>query len=184
MITIELTGKLIDCNIDFVSGQAKITLAVNEKNALLQGYDDLKDKNLSIKITQFRKKRSLDANSYFWVLCGKLSQKTRQPKTDIYRQLIKEIGDNFEIVPIRNDAVNTWCENWQQKGIGWICDIVGDSKIDGYTNVCCYYGSSTYDSVQMSALIDLIVFECKEQGIETLPPEEISKLKALWGENG
>lgn len=182
MRTIELTGKLIDCNIDFVSGQPKLTLSVNEKDTLLQCYDDLKDKDLSIKITQFRKKRSLDANSYFWVLCGKLAQKLRQDKTDIYRQLIREIGDNFEIVPIRNDAVNTWCENWSAKGLGWLCEIVGDSKIDGYTNICCYYGSSTYNSVQMSALIDSIVYECKEQGIETLPPDELAKMKALWGE--
>lgn len=182
MITTELTGKLIDCNIDFVSGQPKLTLAVNEKDNLLQGYDDLKDKELSIKITQYRKKRSLDANAYFWVLCGKLALKTRQNKTDIYKQLVREIGDNFVIVPIRNDAVNSWCENWSVKGLGWICELLGDSKIEGYTNVCCYYGSSTYNTEQMSALLDSVIFECKEQGIETMTPNEIERLKAMWGD--
>lgn len=182
MRTIELTGKLIDCNIDFVSGQPKLTLAVNEKDALLQSYDDLKDKKLSIKITQKRKKRSLTANAYFWVLCGKLAHKTRQNKTDIYKHLIKEVGDNFEIVPIRNDAVNSWCENWSVKGLGWICEPLGDSKIEGYTNVCCYYGSSTYDTEQMSALLDSVIFDCKEQGIETMTPQEVQTLIDRWGE--
>lgn len=42
------------------------------------------------------------------------------------------------------------------------------------------YGSSKYDTRQMSRLIDLIVTECKEQGINTLTPREIALLKEGW----
>lgn len=45
-----------------------------------------------------------------------------------------------------------------------------------------YYGSSTYDTAQMSRLINIIVEECKAQGIETRTPDEISKLVSLWGD--
>ena len=55
------------------------------------------------------------------------------------------------------------------------------SKIDGCTNVIVYYGSSTYDSKQMSVLIDRIVQDCKELGIETLPPDELLRLQEEWG---
>lgn len=127
-----------------------------------------------------RKKRSLDANSYFWVLCGKLAATLGIPKEDIYRGYIKGIGDNFEIIPIRDIAVETWIKNWQSNGIGWQCEILDSCKFDGYTKVVCYYGSSTYNTKQMSTLIDLVVFDCKDQGIDTMTPAEIDAMKSRW----
>lgn len=179
----ELTGKMNSLNLDFLTGKTILTLEINEKETVKQGYDELQNaEKLSITIAKYRKKRSNDANSYFWVLCGKLAAKTKQDKISIYRELIRNIGDNFEILPIKNEAVDTFIKNWGVGKLGWICDILGDSKLKGYTNVCAYYGSSTYNSKQMSDLIDGIIFECKEQGIETLPPYEIEKLKRMWGE--
>lgn len=134
----------------------------------------------SAELKKHRNRRSLDANSYFWVLCGKLAAKLGLPKEEVYRSLIKDVGDNFVIVPIKNEAVDKWIENWQSKGIGWVCDILGESKLDGYTNVMTYYGSSTYDTKQMSTLINLIVEECKLQGIETMTPQELSLLLEEW----
>ena len=179
----EVTGKINSLNIDFLTGKTLLTLEVNEKAEIKQGYDELHNaEKLSIKIKKYRKKRSLDANSYFWALVGKLAAKTQQNKTDIYRQLIREIGDNFEILPIRNDAVQTFISNWEHGRLGWVCDIVGASKIMGYTNVCVYYGSSTYDSKQMSDLINSVIVECKEQGIQTATPAEVDNMLSLWKE--
>lgn len=125
--------------------------------------------------------RSRDANAYAWVLLGKLAAVTRIPKNEIYRNLITEIGDNFDILPIRNDAVEAFKERWGHGRIGWVVEEIGPSKLKGYTNVCAYYGSSVYDSRQMSRLIDLIVQECKEQDIETKTDRELSLLKEEWG---
>lgn len=133
---------------------------------------------MDVEIKKHREKRSLDANAYFWTLCGKLAACLRLPKDEVYRNLIKEIGDNFEITPIRNDAVDKWIENWNERGVGWVCENLGPSKLPGYTNIINYFGSSTYDTRQMSALIDAVVFECKAQGIETLSPEELERMKA------
>ena len=124
--------------------------------------DEMKDgKVYEADLKEHRKRRSLDANSYAWVLLGKLANKVCLPKEEVYREFVKDVGGNYEILPIRNDAVDKWITNWQGKGIGWVCDILGESKLDGYTNVITYYGSSTYDSLQMSKLINLIVEECK-----------------------
>ena len=79
-------------------------------------------------------------------------------------------------MPIREDAVDTWVQNWRSKGIGWQCEIIGESKLRGYMNVICYYGSSTYDTRQMSRLINLCVEDCKAQGVETMTPMEIASL--------
>lgn len=184
---IELTGRINPISMEYGTGKTILQFVINEPQTAMQGYNELKDcEKLSIKISKYREKRSNDANAYFWVLCGKLAAKTKQNKIDIYRELIRDIGDNFEILPIRNEAVNKFIFNWGRnndgkKRLGWICDILGDSKFEGYTNVCAYYGSSTYDSKQMSDLIDSIIFECKQQGIPTETPEEIEKMKSLWG---
>ena len=132
------------------------------------------DSDFELTIDKVKAKRSKDANRYFWELIGQLSAKVGIPSEDIYRVYIKDIGGNYEVVPIRNDAVEVWIKNWRQKGIGWQCEIIGDSKLTGYTNVICYYGSSTYDTRQMSRLIDLCVQDCKTQGIETATPQELA----------
>ena len=178
---IELTGKIVDININFLTGKPKLTLELNEEEDTKNCYDELhKAEKLTIRICRYRDKRSNEANNYFWVLCGKLAAKTKQKKEDIYRELIRDIGDNFIILPIRNDAVETFIERWGAGKLGWVCDIVGDSKLEGYTNICAYYGSSTYNSKQMSDLIDNIIYECKEQGIQTETPDEIARMKSLW----
>lgn len=176
------TGEISSVNMDVVTRETTITFTVNERQAVLDGYDELKDCKLSVTAKKWRKKRSLDANAYFWVLAGKLAAKLGTTTTEVYRQYIREIGDNFEILPMRNDAVETFRRAWQLHGMGWICDSLGDSKLTGYTNLCCYYGSSTYDTAQMSHLIDLIVQDCKEQGIETMTPDEIEIMKARWND--
>ena len=54
------------------------------------------------------------------------------------------------------------------------------SKLPGCTNVILYYGSSSYDTEQMSSLIDLLVDDCKAQGIETATPDELARYKEEW----
>lgn len=130
-------------------------------------------------IKRFRKPRSLDANAYFWVLCDKLAQETGQTKTDIYRACIKEIGGVSDTVCVREKAADKLISGWQANGIGWMAEK-DKSKIPGCVNVILYYGSSTYDTVQMSRLIDLIVQECRQQDIETMTPLELERLKEDW----
>jgi len=142
---------------------------------------EMPDKPHIAELKRFSPKRSLDSNSYYHVLLGQLAAVLRIPTTDIYRGHIREIGDNYEIVPVRNDAVEKFTEIWKSKGLGWVVDDLGPGKIDGYRNLKIYYGSSTYDTAQMSRLIDLIVWECKEQGIEVRPQEEIDAMMKEWG---
>ena len=131
------------------------------------------------EIERKRKKRSTDANAYFFTLADKLAERLNIPKTEIYRNYIKEIGGVSEVVCVRTDAVEKLCEGWRHNGLGWQTDTV-PSKIDGCTNVILYYGSSTYNTEQMSRLIDLVVEDCKVQGIETRTPDEIADMLSLW----
>lgn len=131
------------------------------------------------EIERKRKKRSLDANAYFFTLADKLAERLNIPKTDIYRNYIKEIGGVSETVCVKNEAVEKLCEGWRHNGLGWQTDTV-PSKLSGCTNVILYYGSSTYNTEQMSRLINLVVEDCKVQGIETRTPDEIANMLSLW----
>ena len=79
-------------------------------------------------------------------------------------------------MPVRDDALERWVQIWTSRGLGWVCEVMGPSKIKGYTNTRCFYGSSVYDTAQMSRLISIIVEECKAVGLETMTPEELGKL--------
>lgn len=178
----KITGKITGANIDFATGKPTISFEVNEKNDFKLLVDELKGlEKLSIEVKPFRQRRSLDANAYAWVLIDKLAAKLGESKEAIYRQYITNIGGNSEVVCVKNNAVERLCEGWRRNGLGWQTDTF-DSKIDGCTNVILYYGSSVYDSAQMARLLDLIIGDCREQGIPTETPAQIAEMKSLWGE--
>lgn len=138
-----------------------------------------KDKKYVAEVKEYREKRSLDANAYAWVLLDKLAAVLNRQKTEVYRQYIREIGGNSETVCVVNQAVGKLCAGWERNGLGWLTDTA-PSKLDGCTNVILYYGSSTYDTAQMSRLINMIVEDCKAQGVETLTPAELARLTEDW----
>lgn len=143
------------------------------------------DKPHEVSVKPCRKKRSLDSNAYMWILLDKLStvlstKDAPMSKVDVYRQLIPRVGGISETVCVQDKAVEKLIDGWEHNGIGWITETM-PSKIEGCTNVILYYGSSLFDSSQMSRMLDLVIFECKQQGIETMTPEELSRLEGYGG---
>lgn len=140
---------------------------------------EMKPKKYVAEIKEWRGIRSLDANAYFWVLLDKLAEVTREPKTELYRSYVREIGGNNYVVCAKDEYVDLLRKGWEREGLGWITDTL-PSKLDGCTKIIFYYGSSTYDTSQMSRLIEMAVADCKEQGIETLTPAELARLTSEW----
>lgn len=178
----ELTGKLGNISLSYTTGKPVLTFEVDsDRDGLFRMFDDLKTaEKVVFKIDKFKKKRSLDANAYCFVLIGKIAEKTNVPKEEVYRKAVKEIGGNYDVVCIQDKAVESLREAWSKNGLGWQTDTF-PSKIDGCTNVALYYGSSTYDVSTMSRLIDNIVQDCKALGIETKSAEELESLLGAWG---
>lgn len=176
----KITGRIVGANIDFRTNKPCLTLEVNERNDFEALVDEMRDKDkLSIEVKPYRERRSLDANAYFFVLADKLATKLNITKEEVYRNAIKQIGGVSETVCVKDQAVTRLCEGWRNNGLGWQTDTF-PSKIPGCTNVILYYGSSTYDTAQMSRLIDNVVQDCKAVGIETCPPDELARLLSLW----
>lgn len=137
-------------------------------------------KLMDLEVKEHRKKRSLDANAYAWVLINKLADEMRITPLEVYRNAIQNVGGNYEIIPIKIEAADHFKQIWEAKGLGWPCVDMGASKIHGYQNLRCYYGSSTYDTRQMSQLIDNLVQDCKALDIETMTPEKLASLMEEW----
>ena len=126
-----------------------------------------------------KKRRSLDANAYAWVLIDKLADELRMSKVDVYRSAIRDIGGVSEVVRVHADGYETLRRCWERHGVGWQVEQM-PCRDSGYVNAIMYYGSSAYDTRQMSALIDHLVQDCTALGIETMPPYKLHGLLESW----
>lgn len=171
----KLTGQIDDVTVS-LTGKPKLTLVINEKSDLLCGYDDLKDiEKLSIEIKPYREKRSLNANAYAWKLIGEIADIVRSSKDEVYTEMLRRYGQSELISVLSHIPIEQYVK---------YCDEVGESKLNGkmFKHYRVYKGSSEFDTREMSILIDGIVGEAKELGIQTETPEQLAKIKSLWKE--
>lgn len=170
---------------DYLKKRPQVILELsNSKEAVENEFEGIKTalkkgKPVSAEIKAVKPRRSLDSNAYCWVLMNRLAEKIGIDVEAIYQEMIKGIGGNCEIVCVSDKAVERLRSGWKRNGIGWVSDTM-PSKLEGCTNVVLYYGSSTYDQAQMSRLVDRVVRECQMQGIETMTPAELERLKGEW----
>lgn len=156
------------------------TLDLKYQRELMHKYEG---KEIAVEIKTKRKGRSLDANAYCWVLCDKIatSSGVMVKKTDVYKQAIRDYGVTL-VMPVKTDLFGDIIRWHEKAGLGNACDVLGPSRHKGYTNVMFYYGSSGYDSKQMSVLLDGLIADAQELGIQTETPDQIERMKAEWGE--
>lgn len=131
------------------------------------------DKNTKYEIKEYRERRSLNANSYAWVLIGKIGNKLRKSKEEVYLQMLKDYGQS-EIVSILS-SINPsgFFKYYEKVGTG----IINNKE---FTHYKIFKGSSEYNTLEMSILIDGIVQEAQQLDIETKTPDEIERLKRMW----
>jgi len=175
------TGIITDIGIDYKTHKSKISLLLDTKE--IEVIEQLKNENkLNVELKKYRKKRSLDANAYCWVLCDRIAKELSKygqaiTKEIIYKDAILQIG-TFEPMIIEEKAYDNVTRIWEKQGLGFLIQEV--SRKDKCIKVHCYYGSSTYDSKEMSLLIQLLVDLAKDLNIETKPKEEIESLLKSW----
>jgi hypothetical protein len=166
-------------------GKPELTLSLTcsrqEIAAELQELRDAlsKDKLLDVDLKIHRNKRSLDSNSYAWVLITKIADALRANKEDVYIEMLKRYGQRErELISVVAEGVETIF-----RALDNHCVIVGDGEVNGkqFKHIAILIGSSKYDSKQMSILIDGIVSEAKELDIEVVTPEELARMNEEWG---
>lgn len=173
----EFTGVITDISNNIITGEVHVTFSVNEKAHILPEYDRLRNiKKLKITAVQFREKRSNDANAYMWSLLQKLADVLQTSKDELYLDILSEYGVFTHII-VKPHVVDRVKSEWRT------VRELGEVTVGGQTGIQlqCYFGSSTYNTKEMSVLIDGLVSECKKLGIETLPPDELNRMKKEWG---
>jgi len=171
-----MKGRIRDMGRGF-DGSLTVTLTLppqfaDEIHALMQ--DDV-----SVEIKKWRDKRSLSANALLWAVCDELAQALKISKVEVYRKAIKDVGV-YQPLPIRDDAVDAFCANWETGGIGWFAEKTDKSKTPGYTLVFAYFGSSVYDTKEFSRLVDCLMDEAEQIGIVLKAgPELEQRLKEM-----
>lgn len=143
------------------------------------------DGPFDVEIKKHRKRRSLTANGYLWTLLDKMAKAIgNTTKEELYRVAVREVGI-FEYVPVKEEALKRWITSWNDRGLGWFSDkfrVADEETMPGYIVTINYYGSSVYNREEFGHLLDYVISECKDAGVETLPPNEIARLKAMIGE--
>lgn len=144
----------------------------------------IKNRLYELEIKEHRQKRSLNANAYAWALIGKLAKEIGITPNEVYIHAVRGQVGNYEIKYRADAEVAQYRYLWSLQGLGWPCVDMGPAPSSGYRELWCYYGSSTYDSKQMAMLIDSLVQECRELGIETMDENKLASLLESWQGQG
>lgn len=167
------------------SDTPQITLSLNiSRHEAQQETTKLKEvmqngKQLAVEIKQHRGKRSLDSNSYCWVLISKIAEVIGMDKDSVYIEMLRRYGQRepqlISVIAEGVPAIERATRNH--------CTEVGESELNGklFKHLAILIGSSQYDSKEMATLIDGIVQDAKELEIETMTPQELNRLKENWG---
>jgi hypothetical protein len=154
-----------------------LTIPKDQKSVIEPLYDLLTDDKVKVcKIDHYKKKRSLNANSYAWVLITEIANKLRASKDEVYLQMLKRYGQS-SVVSIIDEAVPVFMKSVKY------AEEFGKGTINGkeFTHIKVYMGSSEMDTKEMAILIDGIVSEATDLKIPTMTPGEIERIKEQWG---
>lgn len=184
----ESKGILKSVSKDWLSGKFQIIFELEQD--ISNQIEAIRDKTLRITAKQWRDKRSLDANAYYWVLIGKLSEALHISKPRAHNIMLRRYGQCMMIdgarayirIPDTEKAENEALEALEYH-IRPTSEVVTGNNGANYRTYVMLMGSSQYDTAEMSHLIDGIVSECKELGIETLPPDELARMMADYEHN-
>ena len=147
----------------------------------------LEGKTYTADIKESRKKRSINANSYMWALCTEIAKALSKDhlivsKEAVYRDHVKTSGV-CEYLVVPEKGVDSFLNAWSEHGTGWFAEVVdfaAGKEMSKCKKVCVYYGSSTYDTSEMSRLLESVIQEAENLGIDTLTERERSLLIDEW----
>ena len=184
----ESKGILKGASKDWETGKMQITFQLDQD--VSTQLENLKGKVLRITAKQWKEKRSLDANAYYWVLVTKLAEALHISKPRCHNLMLRRYGQDercdgkliYIMIPDTVAAEETAleAETFHIRPTSQVMTGRGGQSFRAYI---MRRGSSTYDTSEMSHLIEGAIDECKAAGIETLPPDELARMLADYEAN-
>lgn len=172
----QFTGKLENISRDWKSGKVQLTFSVNEPAAVSQIESIQKCEKLSIKAVKHKEKRSLDANAMLWACLGELAAFLHVDKWELYLQMLKRYG-KYTYICVKPAVVEAVKAQWRES------EVIGEIDINGQKAVqmLCYFGSSTYNSKEFSVLLEGVIEEMKDTGLDAPPSQDMRRALEDWG---
>lgn len=171
----ETTGKVINITRDIMSGKLNVTFQITtEPIEELNGYGKTSDV-LDIIVKKHRKKRSLDANAMLWLCLGRMAESLHADKWQVYLQMLRRYG-KYTYICVKPNVVEAMKLQWRE------CEVVGEVDINGQKAVqmLCYFGSSTLNTKEFSVLLEGVISEMKEMGLDTPTSQDMRRSLEQW----
>lgn len=171
----EWTGIFDSISQDWKTGKTMVTFTVNEPSAIESILSLETCENLNLKAVKYRQKRSMDANALMWACLGQIASALNADKWDIYLKMLKRYG-KYTYICVKPSVVEAVKAQWRE------CEEVGEVDINGQKAIqmLCYFGSSTYDTKEFTVLLDGIINEMKDMGLETPTSEDMRRSIEQW----
>jgi predicted house-cleaning noncanonical NTP pyrophosphatase (MazG superfamily) len=173
-----MIGKLKDLTINR-DGTQNITITIQED--FREEFDNLLDKDVKVEIKKFSRSRSMDANNYAWAIIDKIAEKMNMKKSEVYRNAIRDIGGVSTLIGLKDEAIEPFRKSWEANHLGRQIEVVPGSNKEGWQNVRVYFGSSEFDTAQMSRLINSLIQDAESLGIPTMTEAEQERILLAWG---
>jgi hypothetical protein len=134
------------------------------------------DRDKAFEVKEYKEKRSLNANALLWRCLGEMASALHTDKWDVYLQMLKRYG-TYTYICVKPKAVEAVKKQWRE------CEEIGHIDINGADSVqmLCYYGSSTMNTKEFSTLLDGVISEMEEMGIDTPEQRELDRAIENWG---
>lgn len=171
----KFTGKVLSVGRDWQTDQLNITFTINERAAAAEIDKIKEEEKLSIEAVKYRKKRSLSANALLWACLGEIASVLRTDKWEVYLLMLKRYG-KYTYICVKPNVVDAVKAQWRE------CEEVGKITLNGQEAVqlLCYFGSSTYNTREMSVLLDGVISEMKEMGLQPPMSSEMKRALEEW----
>lgn len=163
-----MKGQIVDFSLSF---NRKQRLTIELDDDFRRSYDKLKDKPVEVTVKRWSEKRTMTANAYLWVLLTEIGNALRESKEQIYFDMLKAYGQGGA-VSVEERFAESFGRSYKYH------EKIGESALNGKTFVHFRFwvGSSEYNREEFSILLDGVVNEARNLGIETKPKEEIESL--------
>lgn len=137
--------------------------------------EKMADKDLRVRVVRYRKPRSLNANALFWHCVDEIATALRIDRETVYIDMLRQFGKSTYIC-VKPNMVEAVKKQWRE------CIELGIVKINGKPakQMQCFFGSSTYDTAEMSRLIDGTIETMRDLDLPLPIPKDVQMALEEW----
>lgn len=168
-------GKLKSIHKELLSNNYIVSFEMEEGD--LEQADKINGKELIVTAEAFKDLRSGEANRLLWDCIGKLAKYQNKDKWVVYLESLKKYGQ-YTYFCMKPEAVEAFKEKWRE------CEVIGELEINGQKAIqlLCFFGSSTYTTKEFAQLLDGVIQDMVDAGMDKPLSKEMRRALDQWNQ--